>query len=99
MERERSPADTSRVGDPIACSKLVETIQDQIRFLRRAVERGVELSRQRQTEAAGSSADETADLTEQIIKLKAMLSAKREQVSRPSLTSTQPPNLRRMGNE
>jgi len=67
-------------GDPIACCKLVETINDQIKFLRGAVERSVELSRQRQNES-GSSTEETADMAEQIIKLKAMLSAKREQVS------------------
>ena len=66
-------------GDPIACCKLVETINDQIKFLRSAVERSVELSRQRQNEC-GSGTDETADMAEQIIKLKALLSAKREQV-------------------
>lgn len=74
-DREQSPE-----KDPIACWKLVETINDQIKFLRGAVERSVELSRQRQNES-GSSTEETADMTEQIIKLKAMLSAKREQVS------------------
>jgi len=85
-DREQSPekdknvgADETR-GDPIACCKLVETINDQIKFLRSAVERGVELSRQRQNEC-GSSTEEAADMAEQIIKLKAMLSAKREQVS------------------
>ena len=43
------------------------------------MERSVELSRQRQNES-GLSSEETTDMTEQIIKLKAMLSAKREQV-------------------
>jgi len=78
--REESPEKEETRGDPIACCKLVETISDQIKFLRGAVERSVELSRQRQHES-GSSIEETADMAEQIIKLKAMLSAKREQVS------------------
>jgi len=79
-EKEKSSsAEESSRGDPIACCKLVKTINDQIKFLRGAVERGVELSQQRQNES-GSSTEETADIAEQIIKLKAMLSAKREQV-------------------
>lgn len=80
-EKERSGGGTeeSRGGDPIACCKLVETINDQIKFLRGAVERSVELSRQRQNELSTGTED-TADMAEQIIKLKAMLSAKREQV-------------------
>ena len=79
-DHEESPEKEETRGDPIACCKLVETINDQIKFLRGAVKRSVELSRQRQNES-GSSMEETADMTEQIIKLKAMLSAKREQVS------------------
>jgi len=84
-DREQSPekdknsgTDETR-GDPIDCSKLVETINDQIKFLRGAVERSVELSRQKRNES-GSGTEETADIAEQIIKLKALLSAKREQV-------------------
>ena len=69
------------VGDPVGCIKLVETIHDQVRFLRSAVERGVELRQQTSAATRGNSADETVELTEQIIKLKAMLSAKREQVT------------------
>jgi len=78
-DREQSPEKDKNSGDPVACCKLVETINDQIKFLRGAVERGVELSRQQQNES-GSASEETADMAEQIIKLKAMLSAKREQV-------------------
>jgi len=81
-DREQSPEKEKNSGDPVACCKLVETINDQIKFLRGAVERGVELSRQRQNES-GSASEETADMAEQIIKLKAMLSAKREQVFSP----------------
>jgi len=77
-DRQQSPE--KNAGDPIACCKLVETINDQIKFLRGAVERSVELCRLRQNESS-SGADETADMSEQIIKLKALLSAKREQVS------------------
>jgi len=82
-DHEQSPEKDKDVdvvrNDPIACCQLVETISDQIRFLRSAVERCVELSRQRQNESGGTS-EETADMAEQIVKLKAMLSAKREQV-------------------
>jgi len=78
-EKEKNSGTEDTRGDPIACSKLVETINDQIKFLRGAVERSVELSRQRQNES-GSGTEETVDMAEQIIKLKALLSAKREQV-------------------
>jgi len=78
-EEDKNSGTEETRGDPIACSKLVETINDQIKFLRSAVERSVELSRQKRNES-GSGMEETADMVEQIIKLKALLSAKREQV-------------------
>jgi len=78
-EKDKSGGTEETRGDPIACFKLVDTINDQIKFLRSAVERSVELSRQRQSES-GSGTEETVDVAEQIIKLKALLSAKREQV-------------------
>lgn len=67
-------------GDPIACVKLVETINDQIKYLRHAVERSIEINRQKQKNGAGLGED-SGELQEQIIKLKAMLSTKREQVA------------------
>ena len=71
-------------GDPIACYKLVETINDQIRYLRRAVERSVELTRLRRNDVSGSATGVEGGLEEQqeqIVRLKAMLSTKREQIA------------------
>lgn len=67
-------------GDPIACTKLVETINDQIKYLRHAVERSIEINRQKQKNGTGLGED-SGELQEQIIKLKAMLSTKREQIA------------------
>ena len=66
-------------GDPTTCSKLVETINDQIIYLGRAVNRSVEINRQKQN-SSGAGEDGT-DVQEQILKLKAMLSTKREQIA------------------
>lgn len=66
--------------DPIACSKLVETINDQIKYLRNAVERSIEINRQKLKNGAGASED-AGELQGQIVRLKAMLSTKREQIA------------------
>jgi protein bicaudal D len=82
VSTEKEPDELDERGDPIACGKLVETIHDQIKYLRSAVEKSVELSRQRQNESS-SNADDAGDMIEQIVKLKAALSTKREQVCFP----------------
>ncbi|ELT96561.1 hypothetical protein CAPTEDRAFT_227198 [Capitella teleta] len=66
-------------GDPITCYKMLETIHDQMKYLRRAVERSVEISRQRQM--GNNTSEEVVELQEQVVKLKAMLSTKREQIA------------------
>lgn len=66
--------------DPIACLKLVETINDQIKYLRNAVERSIEINRQKLKNGAGASED-AGELQGQIVRLKAMLSTKREQIA------------------
>ncbi|XP_048738529.1 protein bicaudal D-like isoform X2 [Ostrea edulis] len=65
-------------GDPISCYKLSETIIDQVKYLRRAVEHLMEVSRQRGDDSESS---DVLELQEQIVKLKAMLSTKREQIA------------------
>ena len=84
-DRERSPEKETAEpigevkGDPITCYKLIETIHDQIKYLRRAVDRTIELSRQRQMDS--NTSEEVTELQEQVLKLKAMLSTKREQIA------------------
>ncbi|XP_078339645.1 protein bicaudal D-like isoform X4 [Crassostrea virginica] len=65
-------------GDPISCYKLTETIIDQVKYLKRAVEHLMEVSRQRGDDSESS---DVLELQEQIVKLKAMLSTKREQIA------------------
>lgn len=70
--------------DPLKCSKLLETISDQVASLGRVVERSVEMNRQKKKEEQNSSspgADEVQELQEQVMKLKAQLSTKREQIA------------------
>lgn len=64
-------------GDPISCYKLTETIIDQVKYLKRAVEHLMEVSRQR----GDDENTDVLELQEQIVKLKAMLSTKREQIA------------------
>ncbi len=79
-DREGSPVKEDPKGDPVACYKLIETINDQIKYLRRAVDHSVEISRQRQNMDSNTS-EEVSELQEQVVKLKAMLSTKREQIA------------------
>ncbi|XP_022105391.1 protein bicaudal D homolog 2-like isoform X12 [Acanthaster planci] len=65
-------------SDPITCNNLLTTIRDQIKYLKRSVEHAVEMSRQRSNETAGSA--ETEDLREEVMKQKALLATKRDQI-------------------
>ncbi|KAK3589481.1 hypothetical protein CHS0354_030604 [Potamilus streckersoni] len=65
-------------ADPTTCTKLAETVSDQTKYLRRAVEHLLEISRQRNDDTEQTDVQE---LQEQIVKLKAMLSTKREQIA------------------
>jgi len=81
--RDESPEkqinDEDSRGDPMTCYKLTATLHDQIRYLKRAVEHTIEASRQRQVDPG--VATDTMELQEQVIKLKAMLNHKREQIA------------------
>ena len=83
-DREKSPDKELRKpnGDPITCYQLTETIHDQVKYLRRAVDRTIEQSRLRKASAGQAGSDSgTMELQEQVVKLKAMLSTKREQIA------------------
>lgn len=72
--------------DPNACGRLLETVRDQVRHLRQAVETTIEASRQKAVRHTnpgleGLSEGEFEELQEQIIRLKSLLSTKREQIA------------------
>ena len=64
--------------DPNSAPKLTETILDQTKYLKKAIEHLMEVSRSRNIDTEQADAQE---LQEQIVKLKAMLSTKREQIA------------------
>jgi len=84
-DKESSPSreilekDDDSKGDPMTCYKLIETIHDQVKYLKRAVERTIEQSRQRHVDPNLNT--DVAELQEQVVKLKAMLNTKREQIA------------------
>lgn len=65
-------------ADVSSCQKLTETILDQTKHLKKSVEHLMEVSRNRTDDNEQTDAQE---LQEQIVKLKAMLSTKREQIA------------------
>ncbi|XP_064632976.1 protein bicaudal D-like isoform X2 [Lineus longissimus] len=77
--REKSFSPEGTKADPMTCYKLIETVRDQVKYLKRSLEHMIELSRQRQ--ASNSANQDVEELQEQVVKLKAMLSAKREQIA------------------
>ncbi|XP_046372843.1 protein bicaudal D-like isoform X2 [Haliotis rufescens] len=82
--RNKDAANTAMVngdmkGDPTSCTGLSETIVDQVKFLKVAVDHLVDnMSSQQQQ---GGENDDMQELQEQVVKLKAMLSTKREQIA------------------
>ncbi|XP_067934641.1 protein bicaudal D homolog 2-like isoform X2 [Watersipora subatra] len=66
-------------SDPELCSKLVSILTDQTKYLKRSVETAVD--RYKQTVADSGHTQDMAELSEQNMKLKAMLSTKREQIA------------------
>lgn len=77
--------DLQGLGDAIEIKRYVDTIKDQIKFLKTAVEHAIELNKDKIPGNLSASDKETneeiADLQEQIIKLKSLLSTKREQIA------------------
>ncbi|KAK3746600.1 hypothetical protein QZH41_014502 [Actinostola sp. cb2023] len=83
-----NPNDAEERADPLSCYHLMSTVRDQVKFLKRAVEKTVEVSRQRALEyrtvvnddrppAPGEYDD---SLRHQVVKLQGLLATKREQI-------------------
>ncbi|XP_045623810.2 protein bicaudal D isoform X2 [Procambarus clarkii] len=74
-------------SDPVAVREIVDTIVDQIRHLKKSVEHTIELSKEKglaresSSSESGLSESEVQELQEQVIKLKSLLSTKREQIA------------------
>lgn len=83
--------DLQSMGDSVEIKRYVDTITDQIKYLKTAVEHTIELNKDK-VPGGGAANDENrdptvdqkeeiAELHEQIIKLRSLLSAKREQIA------------------
>ncbi|XP_063597022.1 protein bicaudal D-like isoform X1 [Penaeus indicus] len=74
-------------SDPKDVRNTIDTIQDQIRHLKKAVEHTIEISKEKghfresASSDSGLSESEVQELQEQVIKLKSLLSTKREQIA------------------
>ncbi|XP_050077021.1 protein bicaudal D [Anopheles maculipalpis] len=81
--------DLQALSDAVEIRKYVDTVSDQIRYLKTAVEHTIELNKDKVvTDSSVTSSgdakeakEEIADLHEQIIKLRSLLSTKREQIA------------------
>lgn len=83
-----NPNETMERGDPYSCYRLISSVRDQVKFLKQAVEKTVEISRQHALEnRVVVSDDETSGgedgemQKQQIIKLQSLLTTKREQIT------------------
>ncbi|XP_070559012.1 protein bicaudal D homolog 2-like isoform X2 [Ptychodera flava] len=66
-------------ADASTCFTMLATMRDQVKYLKRAVEHTLESARQHRVDGGGSAENE--DLQDQVVKLKALLSTKREQIT------------------
>ncbi|XP_063702701.1 protein bicaudal D [Culicoides brevitarsis] len=82
--------DLQSMGDSVEIKRYVDTITDQIKYLKTAVEHTIELNKDKvagnaaandENRASVDQKEEIAELHEQIIKLRSLLSAKREQIA------------------
>lgn len=81
--REKKTSDAYK-ADPTSCERLSETVVDQVKFMKQAVEHLMEASKNWKREGAEEGGDYLEDMLElqdQVVKLKAMLSTKREQIA------------------
>ena len=84
-----NPNEHSERADPVSCYKLISTVRDQVKFLKEAVNKTVDNSRQKALEmrSDGSDSGEKTDgdeedtLNQQILKLQGLLATKREQIT------------------
>lgn len=81
------PLKEGEAADPTQVAKQMETITDQVKYLRRAVEHAMDAGKQTAAGTRAAAADGDTDqpqldeLQEQVIKLKSLLSTKREQIA------------------
>lgn len=83
-------------GDPLACYKLITAVRDQVRFLQKAVEKTVDMSRERRVVARpavthhepeegrggeGNARQDNGSLQTQVLKLQKLATSKREQIT------------------
>ena len=83
-----NPNETMERGDPYSCYRLISSVRDQVKFLKQAVEKTVEISKQRALEyKVVISDDETSGgedgeaQKQQVTKLQSLLTTKREQIT------------------
>ena len=83
-----NPNETMEQGDPFSCYRLISSVRDQVKFLKHAVERTVEISRQRALEYRvvvsddeHSESDDEEARKQQLVKLQSLLATKREQIT------------------
>lgn len=83
-----NPNETMERGDPYSCYRLISSVRDQVKFLKQAVEKTMEISKQRALEyRVVVSDDETSGgedaeaQKQQIVKLQSLLTTKREQIT------------------
>lgn len=83
-----NPNETMERGDPYSCYRLISSVRDQVKFLKQAVEKTVEISRQRALEYRvvisddeTSSGEDAEAQKQQIVKLQSLLKTKREQIT------------------
>ena len=83
-----NPNETMERGDPYSCYRLISSVRDQVKFLKQAVEKTVEISKQRALEYRvvvsdddASSGEDSDVQKQQIEKLQSLLTTKREQIT------------------
>ena len=83
-----NPNETMERGDPYSCYRLISSVRDQVKFLKQAVEKTVEISKQRALEYRvvvsdddASSGEDSDVQKQQIQKLQSLLTTKREQIT------------------
>lgn len=85
ISKSRLIEDLQSFNDAVEIKKYIDTVNDQIKYLKTAVEHTIELNKNKvhgdASESKETDREEVADLHEQVIKLKSLLSTKREQIA------------------
>lgn len=85
ISKSRLIEDLQSFNDAVEIKKYIDTVNDQIKYLKTAVEHTIELNKNKvhgdASENKETDREEVADLHEQVIKLKSLLSTKREQIA------------------